>query len=123
MDLEKRLELARLFDFYGPLLTHRQQEVFDLYYLQDYSLAEIAQSAGITRQAVHDLLQRSGRQLELFEKRLGLVRRFHKQEADLRSLVDDLLEIKNAMDERPDCRQLADRLGAMIKSLESIGET
>ena len=41
-----------LFDFYGELLTDKQREYFDLHYNADLSLAEIAQSEGISRQGV-----------------------------------------------------------------------
>ena len=47
-----------LFDFYGELLTDKQREYFDLHYNEDLSLAEIAESEGITRQGVWDIIRR-----------------------------------------------------------------
>ena len=41
--------MTLLFDYYGPLLTQKQQELFDQYYNQDLSLAEIAENEGISR--------------------------------------------------------------------------
>ena len=54
----KPLEMSLLFDFYGETLTEKQRELFDLYYNEDLSLAEIAEHAGITRQGVRDSIKR-----------------------------------------------------------------
>lgn len=51
---EDTLYNAMLLDFYGPLLTEKQREYFDLHYNSDYSLTEIAQESGVSRQAVWD---------------------------------------------------------------------
>ena len=40
---EKNLTLIMLFDIYGELLTEAQKTMFDLYYNDDLSLAEIAE--------------------------------------------------------------------------------
>lgn len=66
--------ITLLFDFYGPLLTLRQQELIRAYYLEDLSLAEIAGAEGVSRQAVHDLIKRSEAALYEYEEKLGLLR-------------------------------------------------
>jgi predicted DNA-binding protein YlxM (UPF0122 family) len=86
-------ETALLFDFYGPLLTVKQAKIWDLYYQQDYSLAEIADQEGISRQAVHDLLKRTEKILENYEQKLGLISRFLKEKAKLTSIESLLDEI------------------------------
>lgn len=65
--------VALLFDFYGPLLTPRQQELVRSYYLDDLSLGEIAEAERVSRQAVYDQIRRAEAQLAEFEARLGLV--------------------------------------------------
>lgn len=67
---------ALLFDFYGPLLTQRQQEVYDYSRSEDMSLGEIAEALGISRQAVHDNLRRTEKILEEYEAKLGLAETF-----------------------------------------------
>ena len=72
----KPLEMSLLFDFYGETLTEKQQELFDLYYNEDLSLAEIAEHAGITRQGVRDTIKRAEHTLHEMEQNLGLVARY-----------------------------------------------
>ncbi len=74
--LEKRSHIVFLNDFYGPLLTPKQQEAMSLHYENDWSLAEIAEHMQITRQAVHDILKRAEMALQEYENRLGLAGRF-----------------------------------------------
>ena len=71
-----RIEIGWLFDFYGPLLTERQQKLLALYCNEDFSLSEIAAREGISRQGVYDAVHRAERQLEAYEKQLGLLARY-----------------------------------------------
>ena len=77
-DVETRVELTCLLDFYGPLLTEHRREVLRLYCEEDLSLAEIAEHLSITRQGVSDALQKGRRQLADYEKKLGLARRYRE---------------------------------------------
>jgi uncharacterized protein len=62
-----------LYDFYAPLLTERQRRMVELHYLEDWSLGEIADSFGVSRQAVHDNLRRAKDQMDGYEEALHLV--------------------------------------------------
>jgi len=86
--MEKLAEMALLADFYGPLLTEKQRNVWDLHYQQDLSLAEIAKVEQISRQAIHDLIKRTERILVEYEEKLGLVQRFWAER-------EKLMEVKN----------------------------
>ena len=68
--------MTMLFDFYGELLTDRQKEFYQLYYDEDYSLAEIAEIYGISRQGVRDVIVRAEAYLTEIEDKTGLVKRF-----------------------------------------------
>ena len=74
--MNRILEQALLYDFYGELLTKHQKEVYEQFILDDLSLREIAESAGISRQGVHDLIRRCQKSLEGYEEKLHLVERF-----------------------------------------------
>ena len=89
--MDKLTEMALLADFYGPLLTEKQQNVWDLHYQQDLSLAEIAETEHISRQAIHDLLKRTERILTEYEEKLGLVKRFWTERQKLIE-VQELLQ-------------------------------
>lgn len=95
---EKLVRVALLYDFYGPLLTEKQRLFIELYYHQDFSLAEIAQRFGVTRQAVYDLLRRAQTALEEYESKLQLVQRFTQQQATL----DELRQVFSQLEEHAD---------------------
>ncbi|NLW06996.1 MAG: YlxM family DNA-binding protein [Clostridia bacterium] len=73
--LDQLARVARLYDFYGPLLTSKQRRWLELHYHYDYSLGEIAREVGISRQAVNDGLRRAIKSLEEYEASLGFVQR------------------------------------------------
>ena len=73
---QKSLEIGYLLDFYGELLNERRRTVLDMYYNEDMSLSEIAESLGITRQGARDLIKKAGDELLHFEEKLGVARKF-----------------------------------------------
>ncbi|MCM1308483.1 MAG: YlxM family DNA-binding protein [Butyrivibrio sp.] len=74
--MEKIVEQAMLYDFYGELLGERQKSVYEEYVLDNLSLSEIAEGRGISRQGVHDLIRRADRTLGGYEEKLHLVSKF-----------------------------------------------
>ena len=77
--LAERIELSLLYDFYGALLKENQQRMFEENILEDYNFSEIAEEEGISRQGVHDSINRATKQLYEYEEKLGLAARFKKQ--------------------------------------------
>lgn len=74
--MEKFVERALLYDFYGELLTTRQQQVYEDVVLEDCSLSEVAEDLGISRQGVHDMIKRCDKALSDYEEKLHLVEKF-----------------------------------------------
>ena len=74
--MEKFVEQTLLYDFYGELLTERQQQVYESVVLEDYSLSEVAEDLGISRQGVHDMIKRCNHTLEDYAARLHQVEKF-----------------------------------------------
>ncbi len=73
--LEASVEMGNLCAFYGGLLTGKQRQAMTLYYQEDYSLGEIAEQLGCTRQSVHELIARSGEKLRAYEAAVGAAER------------------------------------------------
>lgn len=87
---DKTLEMTMLFDFFGDLLTEKQKEYFDLYYNDDLSLAEIAESFGISRQGVRDNIVRAENSLREFEAKTGVVKRFEEMQLSISGIEEEL---------------------------------
>ena len=87
--MEKFVQRALLYDFYGELLTKRQQQVYESVVLEDYSLSEVAEELQISRQSVHDMIKRCNKTLEEYEEKLHLVEKF----VNIRKHVKEIHEI------------------------------
>lgn len=93
--MEKLLQVTYLYDFYGQLLTEKQETAFRRYYLEDLSLSEIAEKEDVSRQSIHDMIKQAERKLTTYEEKLGLVERFKKQEEELEVMVDKMMSIQS----------------------------
>ena len=58
-ELDTIAQASLLYDFYGALLTDKQREVMELYHEENYSIVEIADELGVTKQAIHENLRKS----------------------------------------------------------------
>lgn len=91
---QKNLEFSVLLDYYGPALTDKQREILTLYYNEDLSLAEIAETYGITRQGVRDAIKHGEATLTDLEQRLGNARRHQAMQADFARLRQLVMEVR-----------------------------
>ena len=85
----KELKTSLLMDIYRSLLTEKQYSVMDMYFNLDYSLSEIAENEGITRQGVLDLIRRSEQKLLEYEEKLQLMKKFEITEKAL-TVIENL---------------------------------
>ncbi len=86
--MEKTVYMTMLYDFYGELLTDKQREYFDLYYNENLSLAEIAETDNISRQGVRDIIVRAESILSDTEEKTGFV----KRHSELLKQIDEAQE-------------------------------
>lgn len=88
--MSKDLNVSRLCDVYGALLTEHRRDIVRNYYDYDLSLAEIAENFGITRQAALHSIRQAEKQLYGYEDMLGIVRRTDELERLIGQILDEL---------------------------------
>ena len=109
-------EMILLYDYYGKMLTEKQQEYIDMRYNQDLSLGEIAEIQGVSRQAVFDNLSRTEALLRRMEENIGCV----KRDMMIRSTARTILEAASVLDASSDpaVSELARRITTAAQTLE-----
>jgi predicted DNA-binding protein YlxM (UPF0122 family) len=100
MLLEKTTRMNFLFDFYQALLTDKQISYMELYYLDDHSLGEIAESYKVSRQAVYDNIRRTEAMLEEYEDKLRLFEKFGERQEILNQLTIAIKDEASTVEER-----------------------
>ena len=97
-DIEKYINQGILYDFYGKLLTVHQQKIYEDVVFNDFSLSEIAENEGISRQGVSDLIKRCNKSLVSYEEKLGLIKKFDETKSyvkEIQRIVKIYQETKN----------------------------
>jgi len=108
--LQKTNRINLLFDFYEPLLTDKQRTFLTQYFIEDFTLGEIAADFGISRQAVYEHIKRAETVLESYESKLGLLSRHEA----LRGAMDRLEACVSAI---PDDSSYKSALRSVAESL------
>jgi len=109
-----------LFDFYGSLLTDKQAACFTMRYVHDYSLTEIAQELGSTPQAIVDFIKRAIGSLERYEKHLGLVTKFQKQQPLVDKISNNIIELECSRNLSKSEMKAVTRIGSAARELEAL---
>lgn len=100
--LDKKDYYNTLFAYYEKLFTDKQQAMFIDYFYNDFSLAEIAESGSISRNAVYDTLKKVVNMLDEYEKKIGL---YDKSER--------LEKILTEYDNNSECEELIKKIREM----------
>jgi len=115
--MEKQtVEMALLLDFFGELLTEKQRYYMELYYNEDFSLAEIARLGAITPQGVRDAILRGEITLREMEEKTGLMARSH-QVADTAGRIAETIKEIEARSQSADLTPLFD---AVYQDLDTL---
>lgn len=113
--MDEILKQTLLYDFYGELLTAHQKEIYEEVVLDDCSLSEVAESHGISRQGVHDLIKRCQRMLEGYEEKLKLVEKF----LAVKEKVEQIEKLTKEVSEQPE-KQLQEIRNHAAEILEEL---
>ena len=108
---EKDLKVGYLLDFYGELLPERKRSVMDMYYNEDFSLAEIAEEISISRQGVRDIIKKCEEELAFYEEKLGLAKKMRLVE----EYSDSLSRLTEKYDMPDELKEQILRLSQTIK--------
>lgn len=109
--MEKIVEQTLLYDFYGELLTERQQQIYEDVVFNDYSYSEIARAQGISRQSVHELIHRCDTILMEYEEKLHLVEHFLKLRRKVETIKNLTSEYRKSKEE------------AILEKIESVAQS
>ena len=122
---QKNMTISFLLDFDGDVLDEKPRMLLDLYYNEDLSLAEIAESEGMTRQGVRHVVKKAEQQLLFLENKLGLANHFVK----IRNVSDgiiaslsDACEMLSRGADTDDVKALLQAQIAEVRTLAQIGE-
>lgn len=93
------IKIVLLYDIYGSLLTKKQREIFEEYYLYNLSLREIADNRKISYQAVSDSIKKSEKMLEEFESKVNMLKLRSKVESVYKKIEShkDLNDIREEL--------------------------
>lgn len=88
--MENQVYLCSLFDYYGELLTEKQQQYFKDYYFDNLTLSELSENYQISRNAIHKTLKEVEEKLQFYEQKLNLFEKSEKLKKIISILDDDL---------------------------------
>ncbi len=116
--MKKKMKERYLFDFYGELLTEKQKQILEYYYNDDYSLAEIAEVLGVSRQGIFDVVKRSRLMMESYEEKLGLMVKFLNSQKLIKKAQKDLQNLALKLEGHSE----QEKALAIVEQLDGVNE-
>ena len=116
---EKDMRIADLIDIYGVLLPQRRRDIIEAYYYEDFSLSEISDNTGISRQGVRDSIKKSETELREFEEKLHLLEKSNRFQTDKDEITARLLKISTTLPS-PHASEII-KISDLLKELNILG--
>ncbi len=112
----KDFSISMLLDFYSSLLSDSQRTCLELYYYEDYSLAEIAENVNMSRQGVLSNIKKGESVLRNYESKLNLAKQFSENDILIKEIHDSLDALgKSVPDIKKDIQLIIDKLSQIAK--------
>ena len=105
--------ISMLLDYYGILLTEKQRLALDMYYNMDFSLSEIADNIGVTRQCARDFIKKGEAHLLNFEEKACFYGKFKEILAETEKIRNAVIESGSDKDESGK---------SILKSIDNISD-
>lgn len=112
--MDRIFEKSLLFDIYGNLLTDHQKEIYEDVVNNDYSLSEIGEELGISRQGVHDAVKRIDKILIDYEDKLHFAQSYRKNIETLDKIKCSVEKLKS---EGVDVSEITELLDLLTEDL------
>lgn len=90
--MDNRIYYINLFDWYGELLTEKQQNYFEDYYFNNLTLSEISENEGVSRNAINKQLHSVLEKLDYYEEKLELYEKTNKIKKVLENVDEKIKE-------------------------------
>ncbi len=76
MDIEQKIYITKLYDVYYDLFSKRQQEIFEMYFDDDFSVTEISQKLKVSKPNVSKTLKTIITKLDELEAKLNVYKNY-----------------------------------------------
>jgi len=111
--MDKNIEIGILYQYYKDLLSEKQSEAIEQYYIEDLSLTEIAENMDISKQAVSNNIKRAERDLLGFEKKLEL----YRKNVEMNTSLNELSQLVKKITDDKSYKLINEKISYMISKL------
>lgn len=92
--MDERTYLNILYDYYGELLSEKQQTYFEEYYFNNLSLSEMSENYDVSRNAVHKTIKSVEEKLLEYENKLKLYEKNKLLDSIIKDIKDEAIKKK-----------------------------
>ena len=111
----KKIRIKELMDVYPGLLTEKERYILKLFVKPNMTGASIARKLNVSRQAVHDHIQRALERMENCEKNVRFLR---KRNARVKYLKELSKALSSLAEQNPGMREDIEEMQNLVKKIE-----